>query len=92
VLVVVQVNDVSVEEGTLLGWRSVGRRVVDSVLSLSVASCSTETGIKGTSEDLAGDESAVALSIEGCINGTSTVVDGIRVASRSSQSVVGVTV
>jgi hypothetical protein len=92
VLVVVQVDNISVEEDALLGRASIGRRVVDSGLSLSVASCSTETGIKRSSEDLAGDKSAVALSIKGCVDSTSTVVDGIRVTSRSSNSVVGVAV
>jgi hypothetical protein len=92
VLVVVQVDDISVEEDALLGRASIRRRVVNSGLSLSIASCSTEASIKRSSEDLAGDESAVALSIKRCVNGTSTVVDGIRVTSRSSNSVVSVAV
>lgn len=91
-LVVVQVEDVSVEEMALLGRSSIGRRVVNCVLGLSITGCSAESGIKRTGEDLASDESVVALGIKRCVNGVSTIVDGIRVAGRSSEGVVSVTV
>lgn len=91
-LVVVQIKNVCVEEIALFGGSSIGRGVVNGVLSLSITSGSTESSIEWTSKDLASDESVVALSIKGGVNGVSTIVDGIRVAGRSSKGVVSVTV
>lgn len=91
-LVVVQVENVSVEELALFRRCTISRRVVDSVLSLSITGCGTKSSIKGARKDLAGNEGVEALSIKRGINSTGTIVYGIRVASRGGQGVVSVAV
>lgn len=91
-LVIVQVKNVSVEELALLGGSSIGRGVVNGVLSLSITGGTAQSRIEWTIEDLASDESVVALSIKRCVNGISTIVNGIRVTGNSSDGVVSVTV
>lgn len=91
-LVVVQVENVSVEELALFRRCTLSRRVVDSVLSLSITGCGTKSSIKGAGKDLAGNEGVEALSIKRGINSTGTIIYGIRVASRGGQGVISVAV